>query len=515
MLHRPLRGAIALSLGALFAFAGTAAADTARADGDGDTTMIDPVALLDGPVAPGELVSVDIGLVLTCTGSTHLDPGQVVTASIDSAVAPEDGVIVSVTDATLGVPEEGWPIDGAPCPIPAPTYRGGTPSVVTFTAPTRPAIGHRFSLMYHRSISPFGNDDANALRQATAIDILVDVVGNTPPSVVLPTVAAMGTVEGNTTGGWTADWSGLGATDREDDPDPTASCDPAAGTVLNLGPTPVTCRVTDGGGLPASRGFTLTVVDETAPTLTGVPGDRHVTTSDPTGTTITYPVPGATDVVDDAPTVGCLPANGFHADPGTTTTVTCTATDDSGNPAEASFDVTVEYVAPHAAGATWGEPIAGSGTIFSANRGRNVPVKVTLSVDGVVRTSGNAVLVVTPCDGGSAVTLPLTFGGGRWNVGLDTAALVGSCHTVTARIDGLDAGSFQLHLRGAEPAKASRPAPTTVSPPTPTPVAKTKPAAKPLKPVASKPAKAKPVTKAVKPAAIKPAEKPAKTTGMK
>ncbi len=508
MLHRPLRPAIALSLGALFAFAGTAAADTARADGDPDTATIEVVAELDGPVAPGELVSVDVGLVLTCTGSTHVDPGQVVTASIDSALEPLDGKILSVTDATVAPPAVGWPTDGTPCPVPAPISRDGTPSVVTFTAPTTPGTGHRFSLMYHRSISPFGNDDANALRQATAIDILVDVVGNTPPSLILPTVATIGTVEGNTTGGWTADWSGLGATDLEDDPDPTAACSPVAGTVLGVGVTPVTCSVTDHGGLPASGNFAVTVLDTTDPTLTGVPGDRHVTTSDPTGTTITYPTPGATDTVDAAPTVGCLPASGFHANPGTTT-VTCTATDASGNDAEASFDVTVEYVAPHAASATWGEPVAGSGTVFSANRGRNVPVKVTLSVDGVVRNSGNAVLVVTPCDGGSAVTLPLTFGGGRWNVGLDTAPLVGACHTVTARIDGLDAGSFELQLRGAEPVKASKAGPTAVS--TPTPVAKTTPAAKPLKPVASKPAKAKPVAKDVKPAPTKPA----KATGKK
>ena len=488
MFHRPLRRAIALSLGTLLACAGVAAADTARADGDVATTIIDSVANV-GPVAPGELVSVDVGLVLTCTGSTHVDPGQVVTASIDSALEPEGGEILSVTDATVGPPPAGWPTDGAPCPIPAPTFRGGTPSVVTFTAPTTPGTGYRFSLMYHRSISPFGNDDANALRQATAIDILVDVVGNTPPSLILPAVAATGTVEGNTTGGWTADWSGLGATDLEDDPDPTATCSPAAGTVLSLGPTPVTCSVTDGGGLPASGTFAVTVVDTTAPTLTGVPSDLQVTTSDPTGTTITYPAPGATDTVDAAPTVGCLPASGSHANPGTTTTVTCTATDARNNHAEASFDVTVEYVAPHAASAAWGEPIADSGTIFSANRGRNVPVKVTLSVDGVVRTSGNAALVVTPCDGGTAVTLPLAFGGGRWNVGLDTAVLVGSCHTVTARIDGLAAGSFELQLRGAELVKASKALPTTVSTPKAMPVAKTKPVAKAVKPAATKPAK--------------------------
>ena len=452
MNHRPLRSAIALSLGALIAFAGTAAADTARADGNVLTPVVDAVVTLD-PFAPGEVRSVDVGIVLTCTGTSHVDPGQTVTAIIDSWISPEDGAVLSATDGTVGPAPADWTPDGVACPLPARMFYTGTPSVVTLRAPTKLGTGYRFSLMYHRTIQPFGADDPGAIRQLTAIEILLDVVANTPPTLTLPTVATGGTVEADTTGGWTADWAGLVAADAEDVPAPTPTCTPAAGTVLPLGTTGVTCWVTDSGGLSAGATFGVTVADTTDPTLTGLPADQSLTTGDPSGTTLTYTAPGATDIADAAPTVGCLPASGSPIGPGTTT-VACTATDASGNSAEGSFNVTVTYVAPHSASAIWGEPIAGTEPTFVANRGRNIPVKVQLFIDGVAAESGVAELTATPCTGGSSVIIPLTFGGGRWNAALDTSVLVGTCHTVAASIDGLAAGSFQLELRGAEPVKA-------------------------------------------------------------
>ena len=99
----------------------------------------------------------------------------------------------------------------------------------------------------------------------TAVDILLDVVSNTPPTLAPPTVASGGTIEADTTGGWTADWSGLSATDAEDvrlDP----GCDPAAAEVLGIGTTSITCSVTD--SMTASATFDVTVADRTAPTLT-------------------------------------------------------------------------------------------------------------------------------------------------------------------------------------------------------------------------------------------------------
>ena len=456
MHHRPLRRAIAMSLGALLAFAGTAAADTMKADGDDLTTTIDV-----GAVAPGTVLTVDVNFILTCASSTHVDPGQTVTASIDSAQAPEGGEVILVTDGTVVAPAD-WPAENVPCAIPAQTSSTGTPSVVTLQAPTTPRLDYTYTLMYHRSILPFGVNDDIAVRTSTSVDIVLDV--NMPPTLTLPTLAGVGTVEGNHIGGWSGPWLGLGATDFEDEPDPTASCDPAAGTVLPLGPTTVTCSVTDSGDLTTSDSFSLTVVDTTPPAMLSVPEDFSVATGDPSGTTVGYGTPSAMDLVDSHPAVGCLPASGSHFDVGPTT-VTCTATDASGNPASERFIVTVTYAAPHTASATWGEPVAGNGTTFVANRGRNIPIKVELFLDGVPLTSGAPELIVSPCATGSGVRLALVPGNGRWNVGLDTSMLDGSCYTVTATIDGLEAGSFHLDLRGTEPAKANSHA-TTVSQPT-------------------------------------------------
>ncbi len=152
--------------------------------------------------------------------------------------------------------------------------------------------------------------------------------------------------------------------------------------------------------------------------------------------------------------VACDPASGSTFGIGTTT-VTCTATDDSGNSASTTFAVTVDLVTSHTASAIWGEPVGvGDGGTFAANRGRNLPVKVTLAVDGANRTTGDATLTVAPCGGGAGTTVPLTYGGGRWNAAIDTGPLPGWCHTVTATIDGLTAGTFQLDLRGGEATKA-------------------------------------------------------------
>lgn len=452
MHHRPLRRAIVLSLGAVLAFTGVAAADTVSADGDVMTTVIDMTASL-GVVAPGSVHDVDIGFVLTCANGSHVDAGQTVTVTYAGANEPGDGKILSVTDGTVGPAPATWPADGGSCDSPAQTFAGGTPSVVTLQAPTTPGRGYRYSLLFDRSFSPDGANDGGALSLYTVIDIVLDV--NTPPTLTLPALAGAGTVEGNAIGGWVGPWLGLAAADSEDDPDPAPSCSPIAGTLLPVGPTSVSCSVTDSGGLTTSAAFTLTVVDTTPPVLLSVPGDYGLTTNDPAGMILVYGTPSAMDGVDDHPAVGCIPASGTHVDPGTTTIV-CTATDASGNTAQDSFDVTVTYSSPHVATAAWGEPVAWSGTTFTANRGRNIPIKVELLVDGVARTSGDAELLLSPCDTGSGLRLPLVPGNGRWNVGLDTSVLAGSCYTVTATIDGLEAGSFQLELRGADAVRTNK-----------------------------------------------------------
>ena len=102
-------------------------------------------------------------------------------------------------------------------------------------------------------------------------------------------------------------------------------------------------------------------VDTVAPTLQ-VPAGVVVDATSPTGATVGFSV-SATDSVDPAPAVTCTPASGTLFPIGDTT-VTCTATDASGNVATASFVVHVrgaaEQLANLAAAVTgrrpWDEP---------------------------------------------------------------------------------------------------------------------------------------------------------------
>jgi hypothetical protein len=326
-----------------------------------------------------------------------------------------------------------------------PATDSGTRSHVVLQAPTSPGT-YSFSITWDRSVSPAGSNDGSAFRTTpTSVSFTMTVPNNAAPVLTVP---ASFTIEGDTTGGWTADWSGVTATDAEDDPDPTPTCSPAAGTVLPTGVTTnVSCSVTDSGNRTATGGFSVTVTDTTKPVIVGLPSNQTLTTTDPAGAAATWTDPTATDVVDASPTVACTPASGTSFPVGGTT-VTCTATDASGNAATGSFTITVDLATRRSASAIWLEPVAGSGSTFVANHGRTIPVKVRMFVDGVERTSGDAVLSVAPCGGATTDQSPMAWSGGRWNVSVDTSRLSAACWTVTASIDGTVAGAFTLELRG-------------------------------------------------------------------
>jgi hypothetical protein len=139
----------------------------------------------------------------------------------------------------------------------------------------------------------------------------------------------------------------VSATDNVDGPLPV-NCTPASGSSFAIGTTSVTCTATDSHGNPASASFnvTVTLVDRTAPALTGVPGDRHVEANGPSGSVVNYATPTATDALD-GPIAGvtCSPASGSLFPLGTTT-VTCSATDAHGNTGSASFAVVVTDTTP-------------------------------------------------------------------------------------------------------------------------------------------------------------------------
>lgn len=432
----PLRRASVLAIALLLSSVGLAFADTVPADGDsvepGNQGLVDL-----GQRAPGEVVTHDVTFMLACGGTTHPAPGSTITVQPSSYSAPLDGAI-SATNATIGPVPSDWPIGGEGCPTPAPTLPGNGPSTVTLTMPTTPGVGYFFTVMYARL-------GAGGTGGSTAVSFEVEVVGNTPPTLDVPDSFD---VEGSTTGGAIVSYL-VSTADAEDDPAPTAVCSPASGSFFPLGPTEVSCTVTDSGVLSASGSFTVTVVDTTAPTLVDVPAGLTLTTSDPAGAALDFALPGASDVVDASPAVSCEPAPGSIAAVGDST-VTCTATDASGNASSASFGVSVTYVSPTVWSVVWGEPVSGSSAALSANPGRTVPVKVEIFAGGVEVGWGEAGLRVDACDGTTLGARALIWGNGRWSYNLDTTPLGPGCYTVTAVHDGHDAGSFRLELRGIE-----------------------------------------------------------------
>ncbi len=129
-------------------------------------------------------------------------------------------------------------------------------------------------------------------------------------------------------------------------PPPTASdncpgvitvCSPAPGSFFPKGTTTITCTATDGSGNTATCTFTATVNDTQPPTVTCPPNQSVVATG--ATTVVTFPPPTAADNCPGV-TVTCNPPSG-SAFPVGTSTVTCTATDASGNTSTCTFAVTV------------------------------------------------------------------------------------------------------------------------------------------------------------------------------
>jgi X-Pro dipeptidyl-peptidase len=138
-----------------------------------------------------------------------------------------------------------------------------------------------------------------------------------------------------------------------------------AGTVITMDAKATTISLPVVGGAAAaaaSGGF-----DTVAPAFT-VPDDQAVTApAGAGGAAVTWTLPVATDDQDPHPSVACDPASGSTF-PSGTTTVTCTATDASGNTASGTFHVTVNTT-PAPPSDAGGTTVGGTTTPISAPAG--------------------------------------------------------------------------------------------------------------------------------------------------
>ena len=127
----------------------------------------------------------------------------------------------------------------------------------------------------------------------------------------------------------------------------TPVCSPALGSFFPVGTTTVTCTVSDESANQSSCTFTITVNDTQPPTISCPPNQTGVTNQnacpDANCLVVNFAPPVASDncpgvvVVCNPPSGSCFPVG--------VTTVTCTATDASGNTATCSFTVTTFDVA--------------------------------------------------------------------------------------------------------------------------------------------------------------------------
>jgi hypothetical protein len=159
---------------------------------------------------------------------------------------------------------------------------------------------------------------------------------------------------------------------------PTPTCTPPAGSVFRPGTHLVECTATNPDSGASSTGtFRITVTYDDLPPVLHLPVDGvTVQAADPSGAVVTYEV-AATDDLTPVPQITCDRPSGAAFVVGTST-VTCTATDSSGQTVTGSFPVTV--TAPNAA-PVLGMP-ADMRVTTSSTSGAVVTYTVTATDDG-------------------------------------------------------------------------------------------------------------------------------------
>lgn len=361
-------GSIALTCspasGSTFALGGPHAVLCSATDGSGNTadggfsvTVVDttpPAVTYTGPstleatgpsgaaaVLTGEATDlVDGSLPATCTSADGamlaLGVHEIVCTATDAAgntgEARATVTVVDTTAPTLSVPLdavlEAVDADGAPHAFTA----TGTDTVSSVGVSCSADSGDVFPLGV-TTVSCMSTDSAGNSTTGSFTVTVQDTMG--------PVITTSGdqTVEATSPAGAPASYT-AGAVDAVDGAVPV-SCDPASGSTFPLGTTVALCTASDSRGnqgVPATA--SVTVVDTTDPTLT-VPADVVAEATGPDGAAVAYGAATGADLVDTDVAVACLPAAGSLFALGTHT-VTCTATDDYDNSADASFTVTVQ-----------------------------------------------------------------------------------------------------------------------------------------------------------------------------
>jgi hypothetical protein len=309
-----------------------------------------------------------------------------------------------------------WEYDGTawtssvPTTVSVPKQGGGTTTTykVTVTLVNASAVGSGDSSF---SIAPFDlQTSGNPTLQMNNADVTVNVafddcaVLNSPPTLVMPDDIT--DFEATSSAGAAVPFL-VTATDLEDgDLTSAVICDHNSGDTFPLGTTKVVCEVTDSGGLTTTDSFEITVVDTTPAHFTSIPtGTVNLVAADINGATLDVGSLGiaVADVggVSEPSSYSCDYVAGTVLEIGSTTTVSCRASDAIGNTSEPStFDV---FVGLNVSATGFLSPLRVSSPFSTHKRGSTIPHKFLppTYADGTPATdlASGLRLVITHIDG--------------------------------------------------------------------------------------------------------------------
>jgi uncharacterized repeat protein (TIGR03803 family) len=251
--------------------------------------------------------------------------------------------VVKVNDAEA-------PMISCPSPVVVSTDSGQCSAIVNYTPPTptdncttvntvcAPAPGYAFP----KGVTDVTCTATDGMGNTTSCTFAVTVNDTQAPSITCPTPITHGTDPNVCTAVVTfaptlTDNCALGAN--------PIVCSPASGSTFQKGVTTVSCTATDTSNNTSNCTFTVTVNDTQAPSITCPSPITQPATTGQCSKVVTYSNATATDNCPNVGTPSCLPASGATFQKGVTT-VTCTATDASNNPASCTFTVTITDTQP-------------------------------------------------------------------------------------------------------------------------------------------------------------------------
>ena len=214
---------------------------------------------------------------------------------------------------------------------------GDQPQTVTLTVRNGSAPASGTSSFEVNPFNPYPSSGPGKLNITGTSKVTVNVTftdcpappANTPPTLTVPNYVL---AEATGPDGAQVNFV-VTAWDAEDgDLTGNVDCTPASGSLFPIGETPVTCTVTDSGGLSATASFPVYVEDSTPPEFSGVPtGPVTKVAQNIQGWALSLSDLGitATDPGNVSPpvTITCDPPEGTYLAIGGSYTITCTAKD--------------------------------------------------------------------------------------------------------------------------------------------------------------------------------------------